>query len=145
MLSIDREILSEIDSSYLSTIPTHYRVYLSLSQQIKPHLSYHLSTRYQHQNKVIKLNEASFIRNSIRYAAGNLDLELGLALWMSLHQKLYIESDTDSGYEALGNDNLRVETAIDYKLKNLQLKVSLQQSLQSPRTTTGRLGIGIGF
>lgn len=145
LLSIDREVLSEVDSSFQNTIPTHYRFYLNLSQELKPYLSYILNTRYHHQNKIVKLSEASYMRNALRYEHGKLRLELGLAMWMSLNHKLYIESENDSGYEALGKDNMRMETAIDYQLGNFKLNARLDQILQAPQTMTARLGIGIGF
>jgi hypothetical protein len=142
---IDREILSAIDSTYVSSIPLHYRVQLQGRHFLSESWSLDFSARYHHQEKHAGLSSGSWWQQSIRYQQKPWEISLGYAIWNSTNFRMIIADDSSLGYEAVGNNSLRLELSTSYTARLGQLQTRLRQSLKEPFTSTIELRLSVNL
>jgi len=140
---LDREILSIIDSSYVSSIPRHYRVSLRLSRQLSDPLGTFLAFRYHHQEKSLALKTGSWWEQGIAYAASGLGIKLSYRLWQSGSYPMLIPDDSEEGYQSFGKNSLSLVLKADYRIRWLLVKLSLDHDLKHHDTTRGSLSLNV--
>lgn len=140
---LDREILSVIDSSYVSSIPRHYRVSMRLSRQISDPLRTFLAFRYHHQEKTLALKTGSWWEQGIAYAASGLGIKLSYRLWQSGSYPMLIPDESEEGYQSFGKNSLSLVLKADYRISWLLVKLSLDQDMKHHDTTRGSLSLNV--
>ncbi|MDD3533537.1 MAG: hypothetical protein PHR27_05880 [Candidatus Cloacimonetes bacterium] len=129
---IDRQILSAIDSSYVSSIPLHYRFQIGASQQIKDAWEIAFSARYHYQEKKAAFSSGSWWHHSFGYRNELWHLKLAYTIWNSANFSMIVPNDSDMGYESLGRNAIRIEGKAAYKLPFGKCELSLRQGLKEP-------------
>lgn len=129
---IDRQILTAIDSSYVSSIPLHYRFQIQASQEIKEFWEIAFSARYHYQEKTAAFSSGSWWQHSFGYKNESWKLLLAYTIWNSANYKMIVPSDGDMGYESLGRNAIRIEGKAAYKLAFGKIEASLRQGLKEP-------------
>ncbi|MCB5271900.1 MAG: hypothetical protein LHW56_08655 [Candidatus Cloacimonetes bacterium] len=129
---IDRQILSAIDSSYVSSIPLHYRFQIGASQEIKEFWEIAFSARYHYQEKAAAFSSGSWWQHSFGYHNERWKLLLGYTIWNSANFKMIVPNDSDLGYESLGSNAIRIEGKAAYKLTFGKIEASMRQGLKEP-------------
>lgn len=129
---IDRQILSAIDSSYVSSIPLHYRFQIGASQEIKEFWEIAFSARYHYQEKAAAFSSGSWWQHSFGYHNERWKLLLGYTIWNSANFKMIVPNDSDLGYESLGRNAIRIECKAAYKLAFGKIETTLHQGLKEP-------------
>ena len=145
LISIDREILAQVDSIFINTIPNHFRSYLHLKHEILPMLTYSLSAQYHHQEKNNSIRTASYWENSLQLKRKGLKVMLGCKTWFSIKQNLIVASDSDLGYESLGKSNIRLTLQTDFSFRDVSTAIQIHQDVKAPFNTTGRLSIRVSL
>lgn len=129
---IDRQILSAIDSSYVSSIPLHYRFQIQAAQEIKEVWELAFSARYHYQEKKAAFSSGSWWHHSFGYQHERWKLLLAYTIWNSANFKMIVPSESDLGYESLGRNAIRIECKAAYKLAHGKIEASLHQGLKEP-------------
>lgn len=129
---IDRQILSAIDSSYVSSIPLHYRFQIRGSQEIKEGWELAFSARYHYQEKKAAFSSGSWWHHSLGYRDERWKLQLAYSIWNSANFKMIVPDESEMGYESLGHNNIRIEVKAAYKLAFGEIEMNLQQGLKEP-------------
>lgn len=129
---IDRQILSAIDSSYVSSIPVHYRFQIQGSQEIKDVWEIAFSARYHYQEKKAAFSSGSWWHHGFGYQKERWKLMLSYTIWNSANFKMIVPDDSDLGYESLGHSAIRIEGKAAYKLAFGKIEASLRQGLKEP-------------
>jgi len=131
---IDRQILSAIDSSYVSSIPLHYRFQIAGSQEIREFWEIAFSARYHYQEKNAAFSSGSWWHHSFAYQNEGLKFLLAYTIWNSANFKMIVPNEGDLGYESLGRSAIRIECKAAYKLPFGKIEASLRQNVKEPYT-----------
>lgn len=132
---IDREILIETDSSFVSSKPQHIRFYLNGGHRISEAWELALALRYHYQEKEASLKSGSYLAQHFCYTKDAFALKIGYLMNLNTNYKMLIETDHYPGYEALGESNFRTEADCGYKWKNLEISLRIWQELFAGKET----------
>jgi hypothetical protein len=133
---IDREILTAVDSSYVHSIPLHYRVILSGAHDISENWWLDLAARYHYQEKQASLSSGSFFRQGIGYQIPRFEAWMGFSIHSSTNYRMIVLDDSDMGYEVLGKNSLRLEMKTSLRRKNGRFTLRGRQDLKGSQSTT---------
>jgi hypothetical protein len=142
---IDREILSEVDSSYVNSKPLHIRLQLSAAQRVHDHWSVELNARYHHQEKTAAINNGSYWAQHLVYHQSRLKFKTGFSVLSSANYKMLVIADNDLGYELWGKSNVQAELECAFRLKWWHITGKAQQELQDSRRTKLSLRLSSRF
>ncbi|MEN6445233.1 MAG: hypothetical protein ABFC98_04215 [Candidatus Cloacimonas sp.] len=128
--SLDREIVSAIDSSYITTLPVHYRLRGYILQELNQHLSCSILCRYNYEDKLNLHKNSFYWENAFRYSRNRFLLSTGVKSWQTVNTLVLPEMDdtNPSGTVfATSDDNLLFVT-LQHKGKIVAWKTELRQS-----------------
>nr|MDK2851295.1 hypothetical protein [Candidatus Cloacimonadota bacterium] len=142
---IDREVLAAVDSSYVHSIPLHYRVILSGAHDISENWWLDFAARYHYQEKQASLSSGSFWRQGIGYRYAGFDAWVGISIFNNTNYRMIILDDSDEGYETLGTNSLRLELKTSLKHKYGRFTLRGRQDLKKDMNTTIDLSISMAL
>ena len=81
----NKELVTLADSSYISSLPMHYRLKMSISHKIKPKLELGTEFRYHYEDKLSQERNSFYWESRIRRTLKYAYAEIGLRNWQSLY------------------------------------------------------------
>jgi len=143
---LSRELLAETDSSYISTLPVHYRLGITLNRDLSSNLEYRLSLRYHYQEKTDRHENGVWTQNLLGWKHQGVRVCGGVKIWHSQRSMMVPETE-GSGPEgfslALGEDN-RVFLQLNATYHWLRLGANVEQSwLDGERSLLLSLGTNL--
>ena len=145
LYTVDREILIPIDSTYVDSRPTHFRVIISGKYQINPRWSTEISARYQHQEKHMALSSGSSWAQRLVYRKKRLQIKTGFTIISSANHKLYLPSDDDTGYEIYGKSMVESNLQLSYKFRVLDVSLSYRGDVMEMDNFRCKIDLGKRF
>lgn len=142
---IDREILAQVDSSYVQSKPLHLRFQLSGAHSINDYWTVEFRARYHHQEKKTAINNGSYWAQHLIYQKAVMMLKAGFSVLSTANYKMMITDDTDLGYTVWGTSNTQAEFECSFRMKRLQIAGKVQQELQDSRRTKLSLRLSSRF
>lgn len=143
LIGIDREILSAVDSTFISSIPRHYRLYLWLSHKISESISTGASFRYHHQEKELAFKTGSWWEQSLSFKTAQTSFSLAYSIWSSGNYSMLIPDDSDAGYQSLGKNSAALKLSAQQSGRFISGKMFIEQELKQQKSTTAGLSIAI--
>lgn len=138
----DRELISNLDSTYVNSIPTHYRLHYQVSHQINKSSSFRLKCAY-HQEEKASFTKNSFLWDtSVAFYFQPSNLRLGFKTWHT-SRNIYLLSDDNiesEAYSILQNRGTLAYLNATWRFKALKLFLSYYQSLEQIKDNTLSLG-----
>lgn len=127
---LDKELLLETDSTYISSLPVHYRTQLKLAQQLSSTLAWELQFRYNFEEKLKTDNNSFYWLNSLAWKNGKLKLNAGIKTWQSLRSLILPteEQNLPEGYTVAGSDDNRIFLKATCMLAKLRISAEITQS-----------------
>jgi hypothetical protein len=127
---LDREIVTTLDSSYISTLPAHYRLRCKIESNIHPKLSLALLFRYHYEDKKELHKNSFYWENSVHLQHKKLDFNSGIKTWQTLNTLILPDPETENpaGFTTATSEDDRIFAELTFKGKLFTLKTELQQS-----------------
>ena len=127
---LNREIITEIDSSYIATLPVHYRFRLHCKQELNNNLDFALLFRYHYEDKMELHKNSFYWENAFRYHQKRVKISTGVKTWQTVNALILLDENMDnpSGIIATNSDDNRLFAVLDYKGKIFSCKTEIQQS-----------------
>lgn len=127
---LDREIVTTLDSSYISTLPAHYRLRCKIESNIHPKLSLALLFRYYYEDKKELHKNSFYWENSVHLQHKKLDFNSGIKTWQTLNTLILPDPETENpaGFTTATSEDDRIFAELTFKGKLFTLKTELQQS-----------------
>lgn len=127
---LDKELLLETDSTYVSSLPVHYRAQLNLEQQISPALAWEMQFRYHYLEKLKSNNNSFYWQNSLSWTHSALQLSTGIKTWQSVRTLILpdAEQGLPEGFSSVSSDDNRIFIKTAFRLARIRMAAELQQS-----------------
>ena len=141
---LDKEIVTETDSSYIATLPVHYRLRFKIDHELNPKLTLSLLLRYHYEDKIERRNNSFYWENAFHYHRTKWQISAGIKTWQTLTSLILPETDTENpeGCICATSEDDRVFAKVTYKGKVINLKTEWQQSwLNGNRTLYLSVGL----
>lgn len=130
---INKELVALADSSYVNSMPMHYRVKLNISHKLKPSLELSTEFRYHYEEKMKDERNSFFWENRIRKTAKHAFAEAGLRNWQSLYSVSIPDAEMGDaeGVSLLKGEDSQVFVKLGSRLKSFHFASELRYSLHS--------------
>ncbi len=127
---LDKEIVTETDSSYIDTLPVHYRLRFKIDSELNPKLSLTLLLRYHYEDKIEHRNNSFYWENAFHYLKTKWQISAGIKTWQTLSSLILPETDTENpeGFISATSEDNRIFAKLTFKGKIFTLKTEWQQS-----------------
>ncbi|MBP9036509.1 MAG: hypothetical protein PHR67_02965 [Candidatus Cloacimonetes bacterium] len=127
---LDKEIISENDSSYITTLPVHYRFRLKVRQELNENMDFTLLCRYHYEDKMELHKNSFYWENAFRYSQKRVAISTGIKTWQTLNMLIIPDEYTEnpSGTIATASDENIFFIVLSYKGNLFQCKTEMQQS-----------------
>lgn len=127
---LDKELLLATDSTYINSLPVHYRAQLKLAQQLSPALAWEMQFRYYYEEKLTTDNNSFYWHNSLAWKSDELKLNLGIKTWQSMRTLILPDEDQSlpEGYTVASSDDNRIFITATYKLAKIRASAEIAQS-----------------
>jgi len=142
---IDREILTAVDSSFVTSIPKHYRFSLQGAHRVSKAFELDFAARYHYQEKVASLSSGAWWQQGVSLIHDIGSLWAGLSFWSSANYKMILPDDSDVGYETIGKNSARAELRCKVMHRSTKLELRLRQDLKQDKATNLDLSLSGKF
>lgn len=141
----DREILYQIDESYQSTIPQHYRAQVYIHTKLIPVLVWTAQVRYHFERKSIFDQSTFYAENALDYSYGKLRAGIAWTRWQSLREFVIPDDQEPGNYIQTSGEDSTLALNTSYAFKHWRLAATWRHSLEhSDRyQLTLRLGLSL--
>ncbi|MDD2227919.1 MAG: hypothetical protein PHY48_00740 [Candidatus Cloacimonetes bacterium] len=140
----NRELIAYEDSTYLATLPTHYRCSVKIKHELNNNIGICFNYRYVYQDQISKERNSFYWENYLTLKHQKLKAQIGHKNWQSMYNLAIPDANLGSqeGIYMVSSEDNQVFAKLSYRFRSFHVATELNQSwLDGKRSIFLNLGI----